>query len=75
MENSLSKLKTEYNRVIAREIKAEEYFKDAKIKHIEHYLPEFNNITIQLSGMMREYIKLTGYEMTDIEILQGFKEV
>lgn len=75
MENvrlNLTKLKEKYNKLIARNKKAEEYFDKAQAKDVIHYLPEFNSITIQLSHIIREYEALSGTEMTDKEVLEGF---
>jgi len=74
---TIEELKKTYNVVIAREIKAEKFLEDRNISQAkkESWLPEFENITIQLSLLMREYKSLAGEEMKLNNILGGFENV
>ena len=74
---TIEELKKTYNVVIAREIKAEKFLEDRNISQAkkESWLPEFENITIQLSLLMREYKSLVGEEMPIKNILGGFENV
>lgn len=65
-------LKSEYNKILEREKKAEKYLNKATDEQLKKWLPEFNKIVRDLSKLMYEYRELTGNEMTDTEILEGF---
>ena len=67
-------LKRAYNVLIQREKKAEKYLENDSIPQVtrDKWLPEFDKITILLSTLMRKYKTLTGHEMADNEIINGF---
>lgn len=72
---SILAFKQEYNKLLAREKKAELYLEDFKVSQVDKdkWMPKFVEITEQLSKFMREYKKITGQEMQDNEVLNGFK--
>lgn len=70
---TLEKLKERYTQVIARERKAEEYFQGKTERECEIWMPEYLKIIQQLSLMLGEYKRLTGKEMTEKEVWEGFK--
>jgi hypothetical protein len=74
MENSLSKLKKSYNNLIAREKKAQQFFNNPDIeqKKKDNWMPEYIELIKKLSLLMGEYKELTGEEMTEDEIFNGF---
>ena len=74
---SLLKLKQDYNILIARELKAEAYLENNSIAQAtrDKWLPAFNELTIDLSMLMRQYKAYTNTNMSDIEVLTGFKDV
>ena len=71
---SILELKEAYNVLIAREKKAEKFLEDTSftIEKRDSWIPEFNNITILLSTLMIKYKEITGHEMKDSEVLNGF---
>jgi len=71
---SLLELKAAYNVIIAREKKAELFLENAAVPQVKKdlWVPEFVKITEQLSMLMIEYKKITGFEMRDSEVLNGF---
>jgi hypothetical protein len=69
----LQELKTEYNYWLARNNKAEEYFNTHTEKECFKYLDLFYSITIKLSELIKKIQAATGEEMSDYEILNGFK--
>jgi len=71
----LKELQGAYNILIAQEKKAEASFKDSKYtdKQKESWIPKFNQITECLSMLMADYKKLTGEEMSDDNVLNGFQ--
>jgi poly(A) polymerase Pap1 len=71
----LEEFKKRYNEILAREKKAEVFFENPEIsqERKEKWLPKFNEITMELSKMMKHYKELTGTEMKDNEIFNGFK--
>ena len=71
---TIEDLKSAYNVLIEREKKAEICFKNPKVTQakLEAWIPEFNNITILLSTLMIKYKEITGHEMKDSEVLNGF---
>lgn len=69
---TMSILRKQYNDILAREKKAEEFFKNASPEEVEKWLPEYTKIIIKLSKLMEEYTKLTGKNMTSNEIFNGF---
>ena len=72
---SILELKQAYNILIKQELKAEESFKNDKYTDAqkESWVPKFNQITECLSMLMLDYKKLTGEEMLDSEVLNGFE--
>jgi len=68
-------LKGAYNVLIQREKKAEKYLENNSVPQEtrDKWLPAFTAITEQLSMLMRDYKKLTGNEMLDSEVLNGFQ--
>jgi len=72
---NIDDVKKAYNILIAQEKKAEESFNSNKYtdKQKESWLPKFNQITECLSMLMLDYKKLTGEEMLDSEVLNGFE--
>ena len=73
---SILELQKAYNVLIAQEKKADASFKDSKYtdKQKETWIPKFNQITECLSMLMADYKKLTGEEMKDRNVLNGFDE-
>ena len=73
---SILELKKAYNILIAREKKAEKYLDNWDIPQYKKdgWLPEFAKITECLSMLMADYKKLTGEEMKDRNVLNGFDE-
>ena len=72
---SILELKQAYNILIKQELKAEESFKNDKYTDAqkESWVPKFNQITECLSMLMIDYKKLTGNDMLDSEVLNGFE--
>ena len=72
---NIDDVKKAYNILIAQEKKAEESFNSNKYtdKQKESWLPKFNQITECLSMLMIDYKKLTGNDMLDSEVLNGFE--
>ena len=71
---NLEDLKAAYNVLILREKKAEIFLENNNIPQItrDKWIPEFNKVTECLSMLMRDYKKITGQEMQDSEVLNGF---
>ena len=69
-------LKVAYNVLIAREKKAEKFLEDTNYtqEKRDSWVPAFNQITECLSMLMADYKKLTGEEMKDENVLNGFGE-
>lgn len=74
MPLGLVEFKKKYNEVLAREKKAEEFFDDPNVsmERKEKWLPKFYEIVRELSGMMKEFRELSGEEMSEGEVLDGF---
>jgi FtsZ-binding cell division protein ZapB len=72
----IEELKKKYNKLIATEKKAEAFFNNPNesMERKEKWLPKFQEITRELSMMMKQYCELTGKEMMTDEVLNGFKE-
>jgi hypothetical protein len=70
----LEKLKKKYNELLATEKKAEAFFDNPmeSMERKEKWLPRFIEITRDLSLMMKKYRELTGKEMTEDEVFEGF---
>jgi len=72
---TIDELKGAYNVLIAREKKAEKFLGDNSftIEKRDSWIPEFNNITVLLSTLMNKYKEITGEDMKDDNILNGFQ--
>lgn len=70
--NEVDAIKIEYNSLLAREKKAEEYLNKATPEQLKKWLPEFEKIEIQLSRLIWKFAATAGREMTKDEILNGF---
>lgn len=70
----LVELKKRYNEVLARVKKAEEFFDDpnVSIESKDKWRPKFYEIVREFSGMMKEFSEISGREMTEGEVLEGF---
>lgn len=69
----LQQLKEQYNTVIDRYNKAEQYFaSDASREEKEQFIPQLQEVINILGGLIRQ-IRIHGHEMTSSEILEGFK--
>ena len=68
--------KEEYNKLLAREKKAESYLNDLERteEELAKWLPIYGTIVKQLGQMIYEY-KKAGNEFTVEEQMNGFKEV
>lgn len=68
--------KEEYNKLLAREKKAESYLNDENLPREEHdkWQPKYMEIVYKLGQMIYEY-KKAGNEFTVDEQMNGFKEV
>ena len=71
----LEDLKCAYNVLIQREKKAEKFLEDNSytIEKRDLWVPEFVRITECLSMLMQNYKKITGEEMKDDNVLNGFR--
>ena len=71
----LKELKGAYNVLIKREKKAEKFLDDWNITQAkkDSWLPEFTKITECLSMLMIDYKNLTGEEMSNDNVLNGFQ--
>jgi len=71
---TIDELKQAYNVLIAREKKAEKFLEDNSytIEKRDSWIPEFNNITVLLSTLMHKYKEITGEDMKDDNVLNGF---
>ena len=74
---TLEELKIAYNQIIKREKAAEIFLKSDRFFNATEdkkriWLKAFDDITVQLSLLMRNYRELTGVNMTDIEVIGGF---
>ncbi len=72
MSKATDVLKLEYNRVLERERKAEEFLDHATPEQAKKWLPEFHKIVMQLSALMERFKVVAGREMTHEEIVYGF---
>ena len=75
MHLKLTKLKRKYNEVLAIMMKAEAFFDNPEesMERKQKWVPKFNKITRELSTMMMQYQELTCIEMTEDEVLYGFR--
>lgn len=70
----MSVLKQQYNKVLEREKKAEEFFNKASSEDVDKWLPEYNKIICNLGTLALKIKKEYGKELTKDEYLEGFKE-
>lgn len=76
MSKYIDNLKTEYNKLLKREKNAEKFLNEvATDEEAEKWTPLFIKITQGLSKLMIDFKKSAGREMTDSEVLNGFKDV
>jgi hypothetical protein len=71
---SILELRETYNGLIAREKKAEKFFDNPNVEQSkkDNWIPEFMKITEGLSILMIKHREITGVEMNDDEVLNGF---
>lgn len=71
---SILELKKAYNVLIAREKKAEKFLENAAVPQTKKdlWVPEFCRITECLSMLMIKHKEITGNEMLDSEVINGF---
>lgn len=65
--------KIKYNHYIEREKKAEIFFNNNFDKIEKRHIEEYHKIIKELSGLIQEYRKVAGKEMTTLQILEGFE--
>lgn len=66
-------IKSDYNKLIIRFKKAEQYFATEKDPtKFEKWIPEHNKLISEMSQKISEYKDLTGIPMTGKEQLEGF---
>lgn len=68
----MSEFKEKYNKTINRYKKAEEYMDKCTEEQFEKWCPEFQNIIVELSALLKEYEELIGKPMTQEQVLNGF---
>lgn len=70
----LNELKAKYNTTLATFNKGDKWTSDTKrtTKEVEGGCKRLTELSQELSLMMIEYKKLTGQDMSDKEVLQGF---
>lgn len=73
MSMGLNELKKKYNEVLAREKKARKFINGATDEQFKKWYQAYLDITIELSGMMDQYYKLTGERMSENEVFEGFQ--
>ena len=75
LEINLEELKKTYNILLAREKKAEKFLEDTNYTQVKRdsWNPEFVKITECLSMLMIKHKEITGKEMLDSEVLDGFQ--
>jgi hypothetical protein len=62
MENNTDRLKADFNFLMQRLAKADDFFQKNPNK-VDGYLEEYNKIIRQLSKIDKEYFKITGSEI------------
>lgn len=67
-----SELKIQYNKLISREKMAQQFFETATFEAVNKCIPKYNELVRQLSSLIILYEKLTGKEMTESEMFDGF---
>lgn len=77
MSLGLENFKNRYNAVLSREKKAVAFFDNPSesMDKKERWLPKYHEITRELSKMMKVYEIITGTEMNDDEVLNGFIKI
>lgn len=70
------RLMVDYNKLITRFKKAEEYFarEDVSLENKELFIPNCKELINELDAGLKNIIA-NGYEMTSEEILEGFRQV
>ncbi len=68
----LAELKIQYSKLISREKMAQQFFETATFEAVDKWIPKYNELVRQLSGLIILYKKLTGKEMTESEMFDGF---
>lgn len=68
----LVELKVQYNKLIDREKKAQQFFEAAPSEAVDKWLTKYNQLVRQLSSLIILYEKLTGKEMSESEVFDGF---
>ena len=71
----IENIKIKYTELLKRNEKAEVCLNSASDAQLEKWLPEFNKITRQLSGLQYYYFIITNIEMTENEKIHGFKQI
>lgn len=71
----MSILKQQYNKLLAREKKAQHFLKTASNEEVDKWLPEYTKIIIQLSRLIYKIQEEEGGELSKEELQEGFKEV
>mgnify|MGYP001033575786 CR=1 FL=1 len=69
----LIELKRKYNEKLSRNRNAENYFRTHKVEECLKYLDLFNEVTKELSELIKQIEQITKKKMTKYEILNGFK--
>lgn len=72
---SLLALKQKYNKLLERNRNAEKYFSTHTVQECEKYMDLFNQVTKDISNTIKEFKIVYGLELTDQQIIEGFKEV
>jgi hypothetical protein len=75
LSKHINNIKLEYNNLLEREKKAEEFLNKANEKQREKWTPEFIKITKDLSSLIYKFKSAIGREMTQDEILNGFRNI
>lgn len=74
-DKDLHQLKDQYNKLLIRNKKAEEFFRTRSVSECIKYLDLFNDVTRQLSGIIFFIEFLTGEELSQEQKINGFNEV
>ena len=67
-------LKQQYNEVLKRQKKADDFYNKASSEDADKWLPEYNKIIRNLGTLAYKIEKIEGRELTRDEYLEGFKE-
>lgn len=71
--DKLLELKKNYNELLEKNKKAEEFITNCTDEEYEKWLPLFHQRTREISMAVKEIEKFTGKKMTDYETFNGFK--